>query len=185
MKRKGLILTNINNFQQPLIIKAPSYTDDRGIMMKMASASSFDTRFEQINITSNFAKGVFRGLHMTSACDETKIIKCHKGDIADYCLDLRLGSSTFLSCFTFYLSESDDQTLFIPPGYAHGVEALSGNSEFIYCSDIPYKPLNELVVNVDDPLIKWSSKKPTDIIRSKKDINAPFLNAEFRGLKCL
>lgn len=185
MKRKELILINTTNFPNPMVFKQDSFSDLRGVMAKIAPVPSLNLRFDQISITSNSAKGVFRGFHATKACDEHKIITCLKGEIADYCLDLRLGSPTFLHCVRFQLTAGDGQTVLVPPGYGHGVESLSDNSEFIYCSDKPYRPLDEFVVNANDHLIKWCGLKPNEITRSEKDTNASFLNDKFMGLKCL
>ena len=93
-----------------------------------------------------------------------------KGSIIDVIVDLRKQSSTFSKWQKFFLSEVNQNQLWIPPGFAHGFETLEKNTIVLYKCTKFYDPENEITLLWNDPdlKIKWSKKK---YLISKKDLN--------------
>jgi dTDP-4-dehydrorhamnose 3,5-epimerase len=71
--------------------------------------------------------------------------------------------------------------LFIPEGFAHGFQALSGNCELIYHHSQFYKPGAEggIKYNDDKVNIKWLL--PVTAV-SERDNQHPLLDENFKGI---
>lgn len=126
--------------------------------------------------------GVLRGMHFQNPpFSEMKLIRCLRGKVWDVAVDLRNGSSTFLSWYFQELSPENNLMMVIPEGFAHGFQVLEDESELLYLHTEYYKPDTEGGFRFDDPRlsIKWPLK-PIDL--SKKDINYPFITDDFKGL---
>ena len=98
-----------------------------------------------------------------------------KGRVFDVAVDLRKKSKTFGKHFSCILSEANATSIYIPPGFAHGFQALEKDNYVIYsCSR--YRDKNsEISINCNDKdlNIKWPINKK---ILSKKDKNAMSFN---------
>ena len=58
----------------------------------------------EVNFSENKEKGTVRGMHYENIPDKNyKIIKCIKGSLSDYLIDIRKGSKTFLKKIVFKL----------------------------------------------------------------------------------
>ena len=79
------------------------------------------------------------------------------GKIVDYIVDIRLGSPFYGRFWEFELSETNRNTLWVPPGYAHGFEALE-NSYVMYKYTSYYNEEGESTINIFDPSIKINLK---------------------------
>ncbi len=126
--------------------------------------------------------GVLRGMHFQNPpFSEMKLIRCLRGKVWDVAVDLRNGSSTFLSWYFQELSPENNLMMVIHEGFAHGFQVLEDESELLYLHTEYYKPDTEGGFRFDDPRlsIKWPLK-PIDL--SKKDINYPFITDDFKGL---
>ena len=93
----------------------------------------------QINKTLTREKGTVRGLHFQqSPYAETKIVSCLRGKVWDVVVDLREGSSTFLSYHAVELSADNHKSYLIPEGFAHGFQTLTSNCELLYFHTAEY-----------------------------------------------
>ena len=132
----------------------------------------------QINRTLTRRKGTVRGMHFqTAPYEEAKLITCLKGKVFDVAVDLRPSSPTYGHWHGEILSDANDTSLLIPPGFAHGFQALSGDVEMLYFHSAPYAAAVEGGVRPDDPAlsIAW----PLEIAEmSDRDRNHPLLNME-------
>lgn len=162
---------------EPTIIKLNSSLDERGIFKKVFDKISpwKDFNFSQINISTNIKKGTVRGLHIQKPpFQETKVIKCIKGCLVDFCVDLRETSCTYKKVFNFSLNESDNNLLYIPKGFGHGFQTLADNTDLLYFHDQDYNPEAEIGINIQDKEI--NIKLPLKItVQSKKDKELPYL----------
>ena len=115
-------------------------------------------------------KNVIRGLHLQKKKSQGKFVSVLKGRIFDVAVDLRVGSKTFGQYYQCILSEKNSKSVFIPPGFAHGFQALEKENYIIYSCTEYRDSKSEIVIKFNDKKlnIKWPSKQ---IIISKKDSN--------------
>jgi dTDP-4-dehydrorhamnose 3,5-epimerase len=151
------------------LITPTSYVDERGSFTRWFCLPTLEAvlggqQIRQINHSVNLRAGTVRGMHfqIPSQADNTlegeyKLVRCIRGKVHDVVLDLRAQSDTFGQQFSFELSEENQQMLLIPPGCAHGFQALVDNSQLLYLHTQDYQPALEAGVRIDDPHfnIQW------------------------------
>lgn len=141
-----------------------------------------DRHVSQINLSSTLEAGAVRGLHFQyHPYAETKLITCTRGEIFDVAVDIRRSSSTFLRWFGTKLSASENSSLLIPEGFAHGFQVVQPNSQVLYLHSAPYAADSQGVINALDPKIdiNW----PLAItLRSERDMRQPLLDDSFEGV---
>ena len=95
---------------------------------------------------------------------------------------MRKDSPTFLSTYPQILSQDNCISFLLPPGVAHGFQALTDDVELLYLHSEPYNSDFDDGVNPLDPLlnIDWPYQ---EISLSKKDINREFIKESFRGIE--
>ena len=162
--------TNIKNL---LIIDGKHHSDNRGYLRELVSEKEIGSKFK-FTIVSKSKKNVLRGLHFQNNKPQGKYISVLKGKILDVAVDLRKNSKTFGKNFSIILSEKNCKGIFIPPGFAHGFQALEKENIVCYsCTE--YRSIgNEHSLKYNDPQlkIKWFKK---NLIMTKKDRNAKTL----------
>ena len=162
-------------FKDLLIYKNKIFKDKRGYFKELIRENELNLRFP-FKVMSYSKKNVIRGLHIQTKNSQGKLVTVIKGKIFDIALDLRKNSKTFGKYFKCILSESNSNSIFIPPGFAHGFQALEKNNYIIYSCTKYRDSKSEVAIkfNDDQLKIKWPIKKH---ILSKKDKNAiSFLN---------
>lgn len=119
-------------------------------------------------------RGVVRGLHMRSELSEAKLVRCSRGKVFDVVVDLRPWSPTFLRWESFDLDDERHLQVYIPPGCAHGMQALSEVTDVSYRVDASYDPQLEAALAWNDPeiAIDWPLEDST---MSERDQAAPTL----------
>lgn len=136
----------------------------------------------QINHTLTSRKGTVRGLHYQNfPHTETKIVTCLQGKVFDVAVDIRRESPTFLQWYAEVLSADNYTSLYIPDGFAHGFQALTGNCELLYLHTVPYRAEAEGALHVQDPAlnIQW----PLEITElSDRDKAHSMITREFTGV---
>lgn len=158
------------------IIQSHRREDHRGSFARMFCQQEFnelgiDFHIVQSNFSFTDRKGTIRGLHyQIDGAEEEKLVTCIKGSFLDVIIDLRCTSGSFGSYFMVELSESNEKSIFVPKGCAHGLLSLQDNSAVIYHSSNFYDPVRERGVRWNDPCfnIDWPLKDP---IISEKDAN--------------
>ena len=163
------------NFKDLLLLKNHSFKDKRGYFKELIKENKIKLKFPFF-VMSYSKQNVIRGLHIQTKNSQGKLVTVIKGKIFDIALDLRKNSKTFGKYFKCILSESNSNSIFIPPGFAHGFQALEKNNYIIYSCTKYRDSKSEVAIkfNDDQLKIKWSRKKQ---ILSKKDKNAmSFLN---------
>lgn len=172
------------------IIERKVIEDNRGFFYRLFSKSDFDSiglkePLLQINFSHTNKIHSTRGLHFQKPPHtETKIVTCIKGEVFDVAVDLRKNSPTFLKSFGVNLSETNNLSLFIPDGFAHGFQVLKNDSELLYLHTEEYIKESESGLHVLDPMlgIRWPSE-PVNL--SDRDKGFPFLNNNFKGIEIL
>ena len=118
--------------------------------------------------------GVVRGLHYQLTLPQGKLVSVVRGAIFDVVVDVRRGSPTFGAWYGAKLTAEDHRQLWIPPGFAHGYQALTEVADVLYKLTAPYTPGDERAVRWNDPAIAIAWPRE-DTIVSARDAAAPLL----------
>jgi len=160
------------------LIEPERKEDQRGFFARTWCQEEFENhalnpRLVQCSVSFNNKKGTLRGMHyQVSPFEETKLVRCTKGEIFDVIIDLRADSQTFKKYFSVLLNEENRLMLYIPPGFAHGFQTMTDNAEVFYQMSQLYSPEHARGVRWNDPVfgIQWPDDKRIIIDR---DLNYP------------
>lgn len=161
--------------------------DSRGFLARMFCAqdlapAGWTWPVAQINHTHTARRGTVRGLHFQHPpAAEAKLVSCLRGAVWDVAVDLRAGSPTFLQWFGAELSAANHRALLIPPGFAHGFQALADDCEMLYLHSTPHAPASEGGLDALDPRLAIAWPLPV-AERSPRDAEHPLLAPGFTGL---
>lgn len=136
------------------------HRDARGSFVKTLHAPSF----EEAGLESGFVeeyhsrslRGVIRGLHLQLPPHEhAKLVSCVEGEIFDVAVDLRVGSPTEGEVLTRRLDADDAAALYLPPGLAHGFQALSDEAIVVYRVTSVHAPDHDAGIRWDSAGVDW------------------------------
>lgn len=157
------------------ILKLPikHTTDNRGEFKKIFQDNlipeNLDFKVSEIFISKSL-RGTIRGMHlMIGSAANFRTINVTKGKVLDVLLDLREGSSTFGESVSIELNSSDDFGLLIPPGVAHGFQALE-ECEMVYSSSMPWVASLDTGINPFSFQFSWPI---SNYIISERDQSLP------------
>jgi dTDP-4-dehydrorhamnose 3,5-epimerase len=162
-------------------ILEPKYFEDfRGYFCETYSSRTMhefgiDAVFVQDNHSYNNKKGIVRGIHFqNNPRAQAKLVRCVRGRVMDYAVDLRKDSPTFKKWVKVELSAENHKQILIPQGFGHGYITLEDNCEVFYKNDELYYPEYDRAIAYNDPeiAIDWGMDSP---IISEKDTKAPKL----------
>jgi dTDP-4-dehydrorhamnose 3,5-epimerase len=140
-----------------VLIKPRAFGDPRGFFFESWNRKHFaegnlDLEFVQDN-HSHSGQWTLRGLHYQVRQTQGKLVRVSRGAAFDVAVDVRRGSATFGHWVGAELSAENHQMLWVPPGFAHGFLALTGEVDFLYkCTDY-YAPEHERVILWNDASI--------------------------------
>jgi len=169
------------------LVERKCVSDDRGFLSRLfcskeLAAIGWRKPVAQINQTYTRFRGTVRGLHyQTPPFVEMKLVSVMRGEIWDVAIDLRAGSPSYLQWHAEVLSASNNRSLLIPEGFAHGFQALTDDVEMLYCHSSAYNPGAEGGFNpLDEGLgIEW----PLAVSEmSARDRAHPAIDKHFAGL---
>ena len=173
---------NVQKTELPgvLVIEPQVFGDNRGFFFESYTKSKFseiglDMEFIQDNHSLSVPKYTVRGIHFQKdPTAQGKLVRCIRGRILDYAIDLRKGSETYLKWVAVELSEKNKRQLMIPRGFGHGFVTLTDEVEFLYKADNYYAPEADGGIRWNDPElnIDWGVDEP---ILSQKDQTSPWL----------
>ena len=169
-------------------IKLSPFKDDRGEFSRIYSGEELkeigiNKPITHVNHSLTLNKGTLRGIHFQHPPhSENKLIRCIKGKVFDVAVDLRVHSKTFLKWVSIILSPWDYNMIVIPEGCAHGFQTLEDDCELIYFHTASYNAESEGALKYDDPFLNIQWPLPA-INVSQRDLNHPFLDANFTGIK--
>jgi dTDP-4-dehydrorhamnose 3,5-epimerase len=133
--------------------------DARGSFARLWCRETFarhgiDMEVAQSNCSHTRRAGTIRGLHYQKPPHgEHKLVMCPAGAVFDVCVDLRPGSPTHLEHYACELSAANHHAVLVPPGVAHGCQALLDDTLLLYYVSVPYHPDSEQGVRFDDPVL--------------------------------
>ena len=168
------------------LYKRETFRDNRGYFKELFLEKVFKKKFI-FDYYSLSKKNVVRGLHLQLKNPQGKLITVLYGKIFDVALDCRKKSKTFGKFYTIYLSDKDNSSLYIPPGFAHGFCSLTTNSLLHYkCTNYrDIKSETGILWNDKDLKINWPNNKLIISTKDKKNYTFKrFINSkEFKKIK--
>jgi dTDP-4-dehydrorhamnose 3,5-epimerase len=171
-----------------LVVERQEIADARGSFSRLFCSeelreSGWAYPIAQINHTITSRRGAVRGLHFQRPPHaEAKQVTCIRGEVWDVAVDLRWKSPTFLRWHAEKLSAENRRSLIIPPGFAHGFQALSDGVELIYFHSTAYAPGHEAGLDVRDAKLAISWPLPIADL-SSRDQAHPAIEPGFEGVK--
>lgn len=168
------------NLAGVFVIEPEPIEDERGFFARSWCAEEFakhglNPDLAQCNISYNRNRGTLRGLHYQAApFAEAKLVRCTAGAIFDVAVDVRRESPTFRQWVAVELSAQNRRMLYVPEGFAHGLQTLTHHAEVCYQMSQPYRPTAARGIRYDDPAIaiRWPVPRP---IVSERDKALPVL----------
>lgn len=158
---------NVRSLDTPIYdlyeLEIPSISDDRGDLRKVFSSrlpiikKLFPEGAIQANIVRTKNIGTVRGLHWQQPSmeqGEAKIVFCLTGRVFDVAVDVREESRTRFHFHSVELRPENNRGLLIPPGVAHGMQALENNSALLYFHSTHFEPDLERGLNPMDEVIQ-------------------------------
>ncbi|ADV65443.1 dTDP-4-dehydrorhamnose 3,5-epimerase [Desulfurococcus mucosus] len=160
-----------------MLVEPFVHQDRRGFFTELYKRTVFLSEgipysFVQVNMSES-RKGVVRGLHyQLKPMEQGKLVTVLRGRIYDVAVDIRKGSPWFGRYLGVELSEHNKYLLWIPPGFAHGFQALEDNTVVLYMVTKEYSPEHERCISYRDPDIgiEWPLET---IFLSEKDEKCP------------
>jgi dTDP-4-dehydrorhamnose 3,5-epimerase len=155
------------------VIDLERLEDERGFFARTFCMLEFEEhgleRFTaQCNLSFNKRAGTVRGMHyQLPPATEGKLVRCTNGAIYDVIIDLRPKSPTYLRHFGVRLDDANRRSLYVPPLFAHGYQALSDGAEVSYQVSEFYSPGQERGLRYDDPAIGIEWPLPVTVISAK------------------
>ena len=161
-----------SNFKDLFLIKNKSFKDNRGYFKELIRENVIKKKFPFL-VMSFSKKNVIRGLHIQTTNSQGKFISVLKGKIFDVAIDLRKNSKTFGKVYKCLLSEKNNTSIFIPPGFAHGFQALEKENYIVYSCTKYRDKISETTINFNEKKfnIKWPNKKFVISAKDKKGIS--------------
>ncbi len=169
-----------------LLFRPEPHKDERGFFSRtfdaaVAREAGLDPAAFAQDSLSRSAYGVIRGMHIRRGAGESKLVRCSYGAIFDVIVDLRPGSGTYLNWESFELRDTEQVSLYVPAGCAHGFQALTGPADVSYRIDRPHDPSEDVSIAFDDPELAIPWPLPASMT-SQRDRDAPSLEVALKLL---
>ncbi len=163
------------DFNGLFLISHKLFKDERGSFKEVFRKNEIENK---LNYKINFCQeniveskiNVLRGLHFQKEpYAQSKLISVLRGSILDVAVDIRRNHKTFGKYFSYVLDANNNESLFIPRGFAHGYLALSESVLIKYSVDNFYNPNMEYGIPYNDNFlnIDWGIKQGEMIISDK------------------
>lgn len=165
-----------------VVIDLEPKEDERGFFARTFCRAEFvaeglEPAVEQCSTSFNRRAGTLRGMHFQVApATEAKLVRVTSGAILDQVVDMRPGSSTYLSSFAIELTAVNRTALYVPPMFAHGFQTLTDGSEVSYQISEAFTPGTDRGLRHDDPELGLQWPRPVTVI-SERDRSWPLLTA--------
>jgi dTDP-4-dehydrorhamnose 3,5-epimerase len=145
------------------VVEIDMLEDERGWFARTFDCEEFrargmDAEVVQCNASFSRRRGTLRGMHyQAEPHGESKLVRCVRGASFHAALDLRPSSATYCCWQGVELSAESLRALYLPPGVAHGSQALVDNCLVIYHMGHHHVPGAARGVRWDDPAfaIEW------------------------------
>lgn len=158
-------------FEGVFIIENFHSCDERGSFTKtyhneFFERNGFCTDFKE-SYYSISKKNVIRGMHFQlPPYDHEKLVYVAKGEVIDVILDMRKRSKTYGKTISIVLNDSNQRSVYITKGLAHGFKSMVDNTIMIYYVSTVYNNEADFGVRFDSIDFNWDADMP---IISKRD----------------
>jgi dTDP-4-dehydrorhamnose 3,5-epimerase len=148
-------VTQVPRISGALLFQPQPHADERGFFSRtfdaeIASQAGLDPAAFVQDSLSRSARGVIRGMHIRGGDGEAKLVRCSYGAIFDVIVDLRPASPTYRNLASFELRDTDQVSLYVPAGCAHGFQALTDPADVAYRIDRAHDPSHDVSIAFDD-----------------------------------
>lgn len=164
------------------LLRPKRFGDDRGWFMEtcnpaMLARAGITDVFVQDNQSFSRPAGTIRGIHFQCPPHaQAKLVRCLRGRIMDYAVDLRRGSPTYGRHVAVELTADNDLQLYIPVGFGHAFVTLEPDVEIAYKVSDVYAPACDGGIVWNDPTIAVAWPLPSSgAVLSPKDVILPRL----------
>ena len=123
-------------------------------------------------IQTRTRRGGVRGLHLRTDGGDGKLVRCTHGAVVDVAVDLRPASPTYRLWMTLVLDDVDHRSVWLPPGLAHGYQALTATADVCCRVNRIHRPEHETAIRYDDPELAIPWPLPVRFI-DDRDESAP------------
>jgi dTDP-4-dehydrorhamnose 3,5-epimerase len=163
----GRILLHSTPLAQVMVVEFRPVIDARGGFVRLFSSEYFlETGLfpngpVHLNMSFTLQAGTVRGLHwqepVPGQVGEAKLVLCVSGRIFDAVVDVRPESPSRGKSFAIELESDGHRGLLVPPGVAHGMQALEDGSRLLYVNSSPFYPDRERGLRPTDSMldVKW------------------------------
>jgi len=162
------------------LIEPTPVVDDRGSFTRLfcekeMADCGLATRFVQHSRAHSVKRGTLRGLHFQEdPYAEVKLVSCVRGAIFDVVVDMRANSPTRHQWLGFELTPANMRQVYIPAGFAHGLQTLMDDTEVSYLISQFYTPHASTGVPYNDPAFSINGPlMPTAM--SERDMTWPLI----------
>jgi len=167
------------------LIRPDVFGDARGFLLetwnrRTFAAAGIDATFVQDN-HSRSTRGTLRGLHYQVQQTQGKLVRVGTGTIFDVSVDVRRSSPSFGKWVGMILSDENHESVWVPPGFAHGFLVLSETADVHYKLTDFHAPEHErsILWNDADLAIDWPLPVGLELELSPRDRAASrFVDAE-------
>jgi dTDP-4-dehydrorhamnose 3,5-epimerase len=161
-----------------LLFRPQPHADERGFFSRtfdaqVAREAGIDPAAFAQDSQSRSRRGVIRGMHVRGGAGEAKLVRCSYGAIFDVIIDLRRGSPTFRNWASFELRDTEQTSLYVPAGCAHGFQALTDPADVCYRIDRPHDPSQDVSIAFDDPELAIAWPLPVTIMSERDRAGQP------------
>jgi dTDP-4-dehydrorhamnose 3,5-epimerase len=168
------------------LVELEPVVDERGFFARTWDSDEFaahglDPALVQVSVSFSQRRGTLRGLHyQAEPYAEARLVRCTSGSIFDVAVDIRDGSATRGRWAGVELSAENRLALYIPPGFAHGLQTLVDDAEVLYQMATWYSPEHSRGIRWNDPeaAVSWPIGDP---ILSPRDRGLPLLSEARRA----
>jgi len=141
------------------VVDLVAHIDDRGYLIEIVRATDGHfTKFGQVYLVGDFARGVVRAFHKHSLLWDFFFIS--HGAAKFIFRDDRPDSPTYEEMNTFVASSRNPNLLVVPPGVYHGWMSLEDDTQMISTASQVYNRENpdEVRVPADSFAVEWEVK---------------------------
>ena len=156
------------------VVQKSKFEDERGVFIKTYNKDAFDAAGLASDFKESYfsfsKRNVLRGMHYQRyPFGHAKLITVIEGEILDVCVGIGENlSNNKGKFFSTILSKSNNRSLYIPAGYAHGFLCLSESAIVMNHMTTVYSPENDDGIHYLSFNFTWPIANP---IISEKDKN--------------
>ena len=157
------------------IVQKSRFEDKRGDFIKIFNADAFSAAGLSADFKESYYsyshKNVLRGMHFQRhPFGHTKLVSVIEGEILDVCVGIGgiQNAGNHGKFFSTILSKSNNQSLYIPDGYAHGFLVLSERAIVVNHMTSVFNPEYDAGIHYNSFGFKWPVANPIVSAKDRK-----------------